>query len=86
MKQVLLDKADLESCINQAQRERVVIVREGKPVALIVGVHGMDPDQLELGSSDKFWNLIQRRRRQKSISRDKLEAKLGVPKSRVRPR
>ena len=77
MKQIVLEKTDLESCVDQAQQERVVIVRKGKPVALIVGIAGMDPEQLELGSSDKFWKLIAKRRRQKGISRAKLEKKLN---------
>jgi antitoxin (DNA-binding transcriptional repressor) of toxin-antitoxin stability system len=77
MKQIVLEKADLESCISQAQQERVVIVRNGRPVALVVGVEGMDPEQLELGSSDKFWKLIARRRKQKGISRVQLEKKLS---------
>ena len=77
MKQIVLEKADLESCISQAQQERVVIVRNGRPVALVVGVEGMDPEQLELGSSDKFWKLIARRRKQKGISRAQLEKKLS---------
>lgn len=77
MKQIVLEKTDLESCISQAQQERLVIVRKGKPVALIVGVEGMDPEQLELGASDKFWELIQGRRKQAGISRAKLEKKLN---------
>lgn len=77
MKQIALGKTDLESCISQAQQERVVIVRNGKPVALIVGLEGMDPEQLELGSSEKFWELITKRRKQKGISRGKLEKKLN---------
>jgi hypothetical protein len=36
----------------------------------------MDPEQLELGTSDKFWKLIAARRKQKGISRGKLEKKL----------
>ena len=76
MKQIVLEKTDLESCVSQAQRERVVIVRKGRPVALIVGVEGLDPEQLELGSSAKFWKLIARRRKQKVISRAKLQKKL----------
>ena len=77
MKQIVLEKADLESCISQAQQGRVIIVRDGRPVALVVGVEGMDPEQLELGSSDKFWKLIARRRKQKEISRAQLEKKLN---------
>ena len=46
-----------------------VITREGKPVALIVGVEGLDEEQLQLGSSDKFWELMTGRRTQKTMSR-----------------
>lgn len=52
---------------------RVVITRNGKPVALIVGVEGMDEEQLQLGGSEKFWNLIAERRKQKTVSRSILE-------------
>ena len=77
MKQIVLEKADLESCVSQSQQERIVIMRRGRPVALVVGVEGMDPEQLELGSSDKFWKLMARRRKQKGISRAKLEKKVN---------
>ena len=76
MKQIVLEKTGLESCVSQAQQESVVIVRRGKPVALMVGVAGKDPEQLELGSSDKFWNLIAKRRGQKALTRAQLEKKL----------
>jgi antitoxin (DNA-binding transcriptional repressor) of toxin-antitoxin stability system len=77
MKQIVLEKTDLESCISQAQQERVVIVRNGKPIALIVGIEGMDQEQLALGSDETFWELITRRRKQKGVSRGKLEKKLN---------
>ena len=80
MKQLVLENTDLESCVSQAQRERVVIVRNGKPVALIVGVEGMDQEQLELGNSSRFWQLIAARRDQKSLSRTQLEEKLAGKK------
>ena len=83
MKEIVLEKADLELCISQAQRERVVIMRRGRPAALIVGVQGMDPEQVDLGSSDKFWKLIAKRRKQKGISRAKLEKKLNGSKERI---
>ena len=80
MKQIALGEADLESCISQARHDRVIVLRKGKPVALIVNAEGMDPEQLELGSSPKFWKLIARRRKQKGISRAKLERKLNAGK------
>lgn len=77
MKQKVLEETDLESCVNAAQQERVVVVRNGRPVALIVGVAGMDREQLELGSSDRFWRLIAKRRTQKTITRAQLEERLN---------
>ncbi len=71
-----LRKTDLDSLIQDAQRERLIITRNGKPVALIVGVEGMDEEQLELGSSDKFWRLIEERRAQKTITRGELEERI----------
>lgn len=68
-----LKRADLDTCVTDAQRERLVITRNGKPVALIVGVEGMDEEQLQLGSSDKFWQLVVERRKQKTVSRAQLE-------------
>ena len=76
MRQINVEKADFAASVSRAQRERLVITRKGKPVALLVGIAGMDPDQLELGSSDRFWKLIAERRKQKTISREKLEQKL----------
>ncbi len=76
MTKIDLKKTDLNSLVRQAQRERLILMRHGKPVALLVGVEGMDEEQLELGSSDKFWRLIEERRTQSTISRAELEQRL----------
>jgi hypothetical protein len=73
MKTVPVEKASLKACVTAAQRQRVVLTRQGRPVALMVGLAGMDEEQLELGSSDKFWKLITARRKEKTISRAALE-------------
>lgn len=62
----------------EAQTERIVVTRQGKPVALVIGIEGMNEEQLQLGSSDKFWNLITQRRGQKRMRRAALENKLGL--------
>jgi antitoxin (DNA-binding transcriptional repressor) of toxin-antitoxin stability system len=76
MKTIGLKQATLDACIKNAQQERVVITRNGKPIALIVGVEGMDKEQLQLGSSDKFWKLIEKRRKDKTVIRAELEQRL----------
>ena len=75
MKKIGLEKANLETCVSEARRERVVITRKGRPAALLVSVEGMDMEQLQLGSSNKFWKLITKRRRQNTISRSKAGTK-----------
>ena len=76
MIKVDLRQATLDTCVNNAQRERIIITRDGKPVALIIGVAGMDEEQLQLGTSDKFWRLIAERRAQKTLSRTGLEQRI----------
>jgi antitoxin (DNA-binding transcriptional repressor) of toxin-antitoxin stability system len=77
MKVVGLQEANLEECVRQAQGERVVLTRSGKPVALLVDVQGLDLQQIELGQSDEFWKLIRDRRGQKTMSRADLEKRLA---------
>lgn len=43
MKQINVERAGFESSVSQAQREGIVIRRKGRPVALLVGVEGLDP-------------------------------------------
>jgi hypothetical protein len=76
MKVIGIQEAKLESCIKDAQRQRVVITRRGKPIAMIVSVNGMDLEQLELSSSDKFWKLVRKWRKQKTYTREQLEKRL----------
>jgi antitoxin (DNA-binding transcriptional repressor) of toxin-antitoxin stability system len=71
-----IEQATLEACLEKLQRERVILTRNGKPVALLVNVEGMDAEQIELGSSDKFWKLMAERRAQFIISREQLEEQL----------
>ncbi len=77
MKKVEMEQASLDSCVKDAQGDRVVLMRGGKPVALVVGVEGLDAEQLQLGQSDKFWSLIAERRGQKTLTRAELEEEIG---------
>ncbi|MHB1421910.1 MAG: hypothetical protein ACYC3I_01690 [Gemmataceae bacterium] len=77
MKVIRIDEANIKECVKDAQHERVLVTRRGKPVALILGVAGMDLEQIALGHSDAFWQLIRERRGQKTISRAELEKQLA---------
>ena len=73
MKTIGLEHATLDACVKDARRGRVILTRKGKPVALVMGVEGLDEEQVQLGSNEKFWTLIEARRKQKRISRAELE-------------
>ncbi len=53
------------------------MTRGGNPVALVVGVEGLDEEQTQLGASDEFWTLISVRRKEPTIDRSTLEKELG---------
>jgi PHD/YefM family antitoxin component YafN of YafNO toxin-antitoxin module len=76
VKSLDLNQVSLDQCVSEAQRERVVILRDGKPVALVIGVEGLDEEQLQLASSDRFWALMSQRRNEKTMSRADLEQKI----------
>jgi len=76
MKTVEIQETNLDACVQEAQSDRVVITRGGNPVALVVGVEGLDVEQTQLGASDKFWQLISARRKEPTIDRSSLEKKL----------
>jgi len=76
MKLIGLEQATLDVCIKDVQYERIVITRNGKPLALMVSVEGMDEEQLQLGSSNKFWKLVEKWRKEKTINRVELERRL----------
>ncbi len=78
MKTVPIEDATLDRCVDEAQRERVILTRNGHPIALVVGVDGLDEEQIRLGSSPEFWELIEKSRGQKTISRDELERRLAL--------
>jgi antitoxin (DNA-binding transcriptional repressor) of toxin-antitoxin stability system len=78
VKTVGMEQTTLDTCVRDAQREQVVVTRDGVPVALVVGIEGLDEEQVNLGSSDAFWTMIAERRRQKTLSRAELERRIGA--------
>ena len=73
MKTLGIEEITLDACVREAQGDRVLVTRDGRPVAMVVGLAGLDEDQLALGASDKFWQLITARRKQSTVTRAELE-------------
>ncbi len=73
MKTIDIQNTNLDACVTDAQSAPVVVTRGGNPVALVLGIQGLDEEQVQLGMSDKFWQLISARRKEKTLDRAALE-------------
>jgi mRNA-degrading endonuclease RelE of RelBE toxin-antitoxin system len=64
MKRIEFDQLppDFAALVAASQREKVVIARDGKPYALIVGVEFKDQEDLQVETSPEFWEMIRQRR------------------------
>lgn len=77
MKTVVLEETTLDRCVQEAQADRVVVTREGKPVAFVIGAENYEEEDFEWMASAEFWRLIQARRQEPSITRAELERRLA---------
>ena len=62
--------------VDAAQSDRIVITRQGKPAAVLVGVEGDDWETLVLETNAKFWRLIEKRRKQRTLSLTEMRKRL----------
>ena len=67
----------VRECVDIAQEDRVVITRRGKPAAVLVGVEGEEWESVVLQTSASFWKLIEKRRKEPTISLEEMKAKLA---------
>lgn len=74
MKMGTNEQSTLDVGINTAQHESVLVTRNNKPRNI---GQWQDDEQWPLENSNKFWKLINERRKQKTISRAQLEQKLN---------
>jgi prevent-host-death family protein len=73
-------KATLSSCVEAAQRDRILITRHGKPAALVIGVEGENLEDLLTVGNPRFWELIESRRvSRKTVSLAEVRRRLRLP-------
>ncbi|MBX7209954.1 MAG: hypothetical protein K1X78_16675 [Verrucomicrobiaceae bacterium] len=73
MKLLEIEDSDIEDCVNSAQSERVVITRDGKPLALLTG---LDSEQLAAGADPEFWKMIRERQSEPSADWNDVKVRL----------
>jgi len=70
----------VKECVDDAQQDRVVVTRHGKPAAVLVRVEGEDWEDVVLQTDPNFWKLIRERRKQPTMSMAQLKSKLRLKK------
>ncbi len=71
-------QSNLDTVLDSAQKERIVITRAGKPSVVLVGIEAYDEEDLYLASSPEFWQMIEERRTGPSVSLSELKARLAA--------
>jgi prevent-host-death family protein len=71
---------NIKEFVDASQKDRVVLTRHGKPSAILVGVEGEDWETVVQETNAKFWDLIQTRRKQKTISLAEMKGRLKLKK------
>jgi len=85
MKVIALGRAknELSDTMDEAQRDRVLVTRHGKPAVLLIGVEGESFEDVMTRSDPEFWKMIESRRRaSKTISAGEMRRRLGVGNKR----
>lgn len=79
-------KQQLSGCVVHAQRERVLITKQGRPAALMIGVEGHDLEDVLLMQNPRFWKMIEARRTEPTLAIDEVRRLLGLSLTRRRRR
>jgi prevent-host-death family protein len=64
---------EVQEYIEAAEREGFLVTRSGKPAAVIIGVRSLDAEDVAWGRDPSFWELIEARRREPTVSRAELD-------------
>jgi antitoxin (DNA-binding transcriptional repressor) of toxin-antitoxin stability system len=67
---------NVATLLDEAQQERILVTRDGRPFAFVVGVANKDQEDLRLESSSDFWRMIEERRRSPTVRLADVEADL----------
>jgi antitoxin (DNA-binding transcriptional repressor) of toxin-antitoxin stability system len=67
---------DVNGYLTAAQTERVVVTRNGQPVALVIGMENKDAEDFSYMTSPEFWRMIEETRRMPTVPFEQVKAEL----------
>jgi prevent-host-death family protein len=78
----------LSGLVDQAQKERVILTRHGRPIAILTGLAGRDLEEVLLAQDPGFRKMITARRAYRGplVSHETLRAETNAELGRTRKR
>lgn len=76
--------SDVEAYLAAAQTQKVIVTKNGKPIALIIGMEHKDAEDFGYMTSPEFWRMIDETRRLPTVPLDQVKAELFPKKKRRR--
>ena len=76
--------ADVDELLSLAQGERLVVTKNGRPVALLTGLKGLDAEEIGYITDPAFWKMIAARRREPTVPFARVKARLVADERRLR--
>ena len=67
----------IRESMEESQKDRLVVTRNGKPAALLIGVEGQDWESVVRQTSASFWKLVEKRRKEKTISLAEMKKRMN---------
>jgi predicted RNase H-like HicB family nuclease len=86
MKKLKLEElpAEAHELADAAQREHLLLTRNGDPCAVVMGVINKDGEDFEYMTSPEFWQMIEERRREPTIPFEQLKMELAAKEALLR--
>jgi hypothetical protein len=67
---------DVDGYLTTAQKERVLVMRNGQPVALVIGMENKDAEDFHYMTSPEFWRVIEEARVMPTVPLEQLKKEL----------
>ena len=67
---------DVNGYLSAAQRERIIVTRNGEPLALVIGMENKDAEDFHYMTSPEFWRMIEEARRMPTMPLEEVKARL----------
>ena len=72
---------DVTGYLLAAQKERIIVTRNGEPMALVIGMENKDEEDFQYMTSPEFWRMIAEARRMPTVPLEQVKAELFADES-----